>query len=254
MDPIFLVETTGTCVPLSYYCTYYTNIVYSSTANGFSGAYGHESDDINNMLLGVDAVVNQRRRKRQTDDSTSDNGPQFAGIDDPTVCLELGQVILFQVSNVSYPVYDVDNLLNTNTEFDFGLFSLLSESLQLSASEEPVLFPYRFSVSGVYVFHLSIDVNRKTYIRAVDVSAECPEQGPFFPTTPSMTTQLGLVRSDDILLSPNWILIGSLLAGAVLLMAVLTIALVSVHRDIIFPAIAAIHLKRGYKYDTHVSM
>lgn len=179
------------------------------------------------MLAGTRQSV-QSRGRRQTDQaqtSTSDQ-PQFDGIDDPTVCLEFGQTILFQVSNTSYPVYDVDNLLNTNSEFDFGIFTLLAEAQQLSVAESPVLFPYRFDVSGVFVFYLSNDVNRKTYVRVVELSAQCPEQGPFFPTTSSRTTQLGLVRSDDILLSPNWILIGSMLAGAVVLMAILTVALV----------------------------
>ena len=173
----------------------------------------------------------QARRRRQTQTSTADQ-PQFDGIDDPTICLEFGQTILFQVSNVSYPVYDVDNLLNTNSEFDFGIFTLLAETQQLSVAESPVLFPYRFSVSGVFIFYLSNDVNRKTYVRVVEVSAQCPEQGPFFPTTSSRTTQLGFVRSDDILLSPNWILIGSMLAGAVVLMAILTVALVRRYQNV----------------------
>lgn len=155
--------------------------------------------------------------------------PQFPGINDPTICLELRQIILFQISNTSYPVYDVNNLLNTNPEFDFGLFSLLAETQRLSGGVEAVLFPYRFDLSGVFVFHLSNNVNRKTYVRVVEQSAQCPEQGPFFPTTPSTTTQLGLVRTDDILLSPNWILIGSMLAGAVVLMTILTVALVNIY-------------------------
>ena len=184
------------------------------------------------MLLGNDQSsldINQGRRKRQTDQTTSfsRSEPQFTGINDPTICLELGQMILFQVSNTSYPVYDVDNLLNTNPDFDFGLFSLLAETQQLFGGEEPVLFPHRFDLSGVFVFQLSNNVNRKTYIRVVELSAQCPEQGPFFPTTPSITIQFGLVRTDDILLSPNWILIGSMLTGAIVLMAILTVALVS---------------------------
>lgn len=200
--------------------------------SGFSGAYGHESGDITAMLARRSQTGRsiQARGRRQTDETqafTSDQ-PQFDGIDDPTICLEFGQIILFQVSNTSYPVYDVDNLLNTNSEFDYGLFTLLVEAQQLSAAEIPVLFPYRFDVSGVFVFYLSNDVNRKTYVRVVELSAQCPEQGPFFPTTSSRTTQLGLVRSDDILVSPNWILIGSMLAGAVVLMAVLTVALVRI--------------------------
>ena len=195
-------------------------------AIGFSGAYGHEPEDVNNILRGNSVVQSRGRRQAdQTQNSTSDQ-PQFAGIDDPTICLELGQTILFQVSNMSYPIYDVDNLLNTNPEFDFGIFTLLTETQQLSVAEGSVLFPYRFAVSGTFVFYLSNDVNRKTYVRIVELSAQCPEQGPFFPTTPSRTTQLGLVRTDDILQSPNWILIGSMLAGAVVLMVILTVALV----------------------------
>ena len=179
-----------------------------------------------NTALSVSA--NQRRRKRQADQTTSTD-PQFDGIEDPTICLEVGQMILFQVSNTSYPVYDVDNLLNTNPEFDFGLFSLLGEAQQLSGGEDPVLFPYRFSVSGVFVFHLSNNMNRRTYVRVLELSSQCPEQGPFFPTTPSRITQLGLVRTSDILLSPNWLLVGSMFAGAVVLMAILTVALVSMY-------------------------
>ena len=181
----------------------------------------------NSVLSGTRGAFQGRKRRQadQTQTSTADQ-PQFDGIDDPTICLELGQTILFQVSNISYPIYDVDNLLNTNSEFDFGIFTLLAENQQLSTDGALVLFPYRFSVSGIFVFSLSNNVNRKTYVRVVDLSAQCPEQGPFFPTTSSRTTQLGLVRSDDILLSPNWILIGSMLAGAVVLMAILTVALV----------------------------
>ncbi len=196
--------------------------------SGFSGAYGHESRDVNTMFAGNSRSI-QTRGRRQTDQTqtSSSDQPQFDGIDDPTICLEFGQIILFQVSNISYPVYDVDNLLNTNSEFDYGIFTLLAEAQQFSVAENQVLFPYRFDASGVFVFYLSNNVNRKTYVRVVELSAQCPEQGPFFPTTSSRTTQLGIVRSDDILLSPNWILIGSMIAGAVVLMAVLTVALVS---------------------------
>lgn len=198
---------------------------------GFSGAYGHEAEDINTMLIGNGTQLGssvQARRRRQTDQAQSSTAdqPQFDGIDDPTICLEFGQTLLFQVSSTSYPVYDVDNLLNTNPEFDFGVFTLLAETQQFSVAESTVLFPFRFAVSGVFVFYLSNNVNRKTYVRVVELSAQCPELGPFYPTTSSRTTQLGIVRSDDILLSPNWILIGSLLAGTVVLMALLTVALV----------------------------
>ena len=227
ISPVFLVESTGTKI---IHCEMYPVFIFLSiTVSGFSGAYGHESGDINTML-GRNGRSVQARGRRQTDQTQiiPSDQPQFDGIDDPTICLEFGQMILFQVSNISYPVYDVDNLLNTNPEFDYGIFTLLAEAQQLSLAESQLLFPYRFDVNGVFVFHLSNDINRKTYVRVVELSAQCPEQGPFFPTTSSTTTQLGIVRSDDILIAPNWILIGSMIAGAVVLMAILTVALVRI--------------------------
>jgi len=68
--------------------------------------------------------------------------------------------MLFSISNESYPVYDVDNLLNTNDAFDYGLFRQLIENQQ-SSTGIATLFAYRFTTSGVYVFELSNNVNRK---------------------------------------------------------------------------------------------
>jgi len=68
--------------------------------------------------------------------------------------------MLFTISNESYPVYDVDNLLNTNDAFDYGQFRELIENQQTS-SGSATLFAYRFTASGVYVFQLSNNVNRK---------------------------------------------------------------------------------------------
>ena len=68
--------------------------------------------------------------------------------------------MLFSISNESYPVYDVDNLLNTNDAFDYGQFRQLLENQQTS-SGSATLFAYRFMTSGVYVFQLSNNANRK---------------------------------------------------------------------------------------------
>ena len=58
-------------------------------------------------------------------------------------------------------------------------------------------------------------------------NTQCPEVGPYFPFTSGTATQLGLSRNDDILLEPDWILIGSVIAGAVGIMILVVIALVS---------------------------
>ena len=105
-----------------------------------------------------------RRRRQTTNDTTEDssvelNGTTFEGIDDPVTCLELGDSILFTITNESYPVYDEESLLNTNDAFDYGQFRQLVESQQTSGSAS--LFAYRFRSSGVYVFELSNNPNRK---------------------------------------------------------------------------------------------
>ena len=59
-----------------------------------------------------------------------------------------------------------------------------------------------------------------------EANTQCPEVGPFFPFTSGMATQLGLSRNDDILLAPDWILIGSVIGGAVGIMLLVIAALV----------------------------
>lgn len=151
--------------------------------------------------------------------------PNFEGIDDPMTCLEQGDALLFTVSSLSYPVYDRDNLWNTNPDFDYGAFRQLNESQQLTG--QSTLFAFRFTDSGVFSFYLSNDPGRRIYFRVVEETAQCPEEGPFFPATPSQAAKLGIERNDDLLLSPNWLLIGTMLAVAAVLMGILVVALVS---------------------------
>lgn len=61
---------------------------------------------------------------------------------------------MFSVSNEFYPVYDEDNLYNTNPNFDFGAFSDLREQHQLILTNS-TLFAFRFTDPGVYVFKMS---------------------------------------------------------------------------------------------------
>ena len=135
------------------------------TGAGFRGSYG-ASSSVLLSLLGINDLLSLSRRRRQTttndttDDSTVElNGTTFEGIDDPITCLELGDSILFTITNESYPVYDEDSLLNTNDAFDYGQFRQLVESQQTSGSAS--LFAYRFRTSGVYVFELSNNPNRR---------------------------------------------------------------------------------------------
>ena len=205
--------------------------------NGFRGDYTHTADETNNLLSGPtnrqqssNAPTNSTtptRRKRQisSDPVPATTEPQFGGIDDPLVCLEIGQALLFSVTNTSYPVYDRDNLLNFNADYDLGLFNQLVEDQQLTGENSAFIFP--FTESGVFSFYLSDAPTRYMYVRVVEPSSQCPEVGPFFPVTPSRAVQLGFVRNTDIVQDPNWVLIGSLIGGAIAIMIALVVALVS---------------------------
>ena len=135
--------------------------------------------------------------QNETDPADIEDEPVFDGIDDPLTCIELSEAVLFQISNTSYPVYDRDNLWNTNPDFDYGLFQSLNESQQLTG--ESRLFAFRFTVSGVFAFYLSNEPDRTIVIRVAEEETQCPDAGPFFPSSPSQAVQLGIVRSDDIL-------------------------------------------------------
>jgi len=46
-----------------------------------------------------------------------------ATIDNPIMCLELGESIMFTISDYNhYPVYVKDSILNSNANFDYGPF------------------------------------------------------------------------------------------------------------------------------------
>ncbi len=172
-----------------------------------------------------DANTTIRSKRQVVNQAPSEDGPSFEGIDDPMTCLESDETIIFTVSNTSYPVYDVDNLWNTKPDFDYGAFRQLNESQQLTG--QSTLFAFRFVESGVFSFYLSNDPGRRIYFRVVEETAQCPEVGPFFPATPSQAAKLGIERNDDLLLSPNWLLIGTMLSVATVLMFILIVALVS---------------------------
>ncbi|KAL8173605.1 UNVERIFIED_CONTAM: hypothetical protein K2H54_009676 [Gekko kuhli] len=86
----------------------------------------------------------------------------FSGILNPTTCLKIHDMILFIVSKEHYPVYDVNNLYNTNGEFDWGGFRSLAEEAKLaSSSHNALLFFYQFHDPGTFVFRLSSDQHKR---------------------------------------------------------------------------------------------
>ena len=57
--------------------------------------------------------------------------------------------------------------------------------------------------------------------------AQCGEEGPFFPSTPRNVIQNGISINDAILITPDWLLIGLMLACFFIVVLIIVLALVS---------------------------
>lgn len=64
------------------------------------------------------------------------------------------------------------------------------------------------------------------YIRVMQVNAQCTEVGPFFPQTPRYAIQNGMGVEQDILKSPDWVVICAMLASVFFVMILLIVGLV----------------------------
>ena len=68
--------------------------------------------------------------------------------------------------------------------------------------------------------------------------AQCGEDGPFFATTPRSVIQNGMAIDTTILITPDWLLIGLMLACFFVLILILVLGLVSRHYIFLFPFLA----------------
>jgi hypothetical protein len=81
------------------------------------------------------------------------------GFSNPTLCIAAGGGILFDLSQGAshYPVYQKDNLLNTNPNFDYSQFRALATTINNNMSV-PTMFGFSFNTAGTYVFADATDV------------------------------------------------------------------------------------------------
>ncbi|KAM8904381.1 uncharacterized protein AB9W97_008057 [Spinachia spinachia] len=156
------------------------------------------------------------------------------GVLNPTTCLRLGDVVLFTVDTRLYPQYDLDNLYNTNSDFDWGAFRQLEEELTLSWTP-PRFFAVVFSQPGVFVFTLSSNQHKHLYVRVMPAGGQCYEPSPFFSTIPRHVTRVGISRRRNLLLRPDWLVTGGLLFGAVVILCI-CVTLLILFRDYGWPA------------------
>ena len=92
------------------------------------------------------------------------------------------------------------------------------------------------------------------YVRVMAEGAQCIENGPFFATTPRVVIQNGIAISRDIVIMPDWVLIGAMLGSFALLVVVLTIGLVSEMASITHSAIGQFSSERFTQHALRISL
>ncbi|KAG8569337.1 hypothetical protein GDO81_014374 [Engystomops pustulosus] len=160
---------------------------------------------------------------------TSQNRPyrsdRISGILNPTTCIQVNDFIMFIASKHSYPMYDVNNLYNTNSGFDWGAFRTLAEEIWLSSKAQFSLL-LQFREPGVYVMKQSNNQYKKMYIRVMLVGGQCYEEGPFFPTTPRHLIRNGIGQIPPLPLKPDWPAIAGIIIGLMIILITCILLLV----------------------------
>lgn len=132
-----------------------------------------------------------------------------ATIDNPVVCLENGDTMMFEITNYdNYPVYDENNILNSNKDFDYGPFVDLASQIKakklsgLTGSTNPVLFSYTFTEGGTYVFTDATITTNELVIVVANPGETCPDSTANIQTSTARSlTSAGTSQSDEIVLA-----------------------------------------------------
>ena len=132
-----------------------------------------------------------------------------ATISNPVTCIEYGDSLQFQIDNYDhYPVYDENNILNSNNDFDYGPFIDLASQIQakslsgLTGTTNPVLFSYTFTEGGTYVFTDATITTNEMVIVVANSGETCPDSTANIETSTSRAlTASGTSQSDKIVLA-----------------------------------------------------
>lgn len=142
-----------------------------------------------------------------------------SGIDQPVVCLQNGEGMLWSISSdrLHYPVYQKDSLFNNNPLFDYSAFTQLAANLK-DPSTNIATFAFTFNDAGVYVFADAADNSQIQMISVLGANQNCPNgEARYMALTAASAASVGGSRTNNILLSPDWLLIAILLVGLVVL-------------------------------------
>jgi len=142
----------------------------------------------------------------------------YTGILYATVCLVLGEGVIWNINGQHHPVYESTHALNTNPSFDYSDFTDLTDRL-INQQENIAVFGFSFNQPGTYVFSDYANPYTLTIFKVLDEGLTCPTT-----TTGTYSTSLaslGIVNSYNVAVTPDltpvYMLIGVFVGVSILL-------------------------------------
>ena len=214
----------------SFGLSFYNRVTHSAQVCEFNPAgrvRGKIFRSSNDVFTQFSSTLSGFRRKRQTDNTT-----EVAEIDNPLLCLEIDEALVFTISpdgngSYHYPVYIKDHLLNTNEGFDYGPFNQLANYIMTNLDVSN--FVHVFDEAGTYVFADSILQENELIVRVMEDGTACERDGidlRVLPTSEQYLNEYSVQKSQSQNEEPNFAVIFGVTAATVFVLILLILGLV----------------------------
>nr|DBA16528.1 TPA: hypothetical protein GDO54_003912 [Pyxicephalus adspersus] len=204
-------------------------VVFAS--NGIFGVIVSSAQTIEAFLTGDSWSMPTPRKSREREQIvTSMHSGSVPRIPNPILCVNEGDLVLFQLSIVPserasshYPIYQKDHLFNSNPHWDFGAFRRLDYLIR-ETNVNISRFAHVFRNPGTYVFQDNGVKDRSLFVTVKDRNVHCdPAASHIQPSSPYQLTKNAIVAQQKLNLAPNW---GAILGVLLLLFIVMVVLLI----------------------------
>ncbi|RUS80922.1 hypothetical protein EGW08_011303, partial [Elysia chlorotica] len=162
----------------------------------------------------------------------------------PALCLELGEIVLFNVwldsSNRTashYPVYVKNHLYNTNPTFDYGAFTQLKNLID-TTNVSITSFAHAFTEAGTFVFADAQVPSWEFIVQVQPSGSSCSSStARMMPASAYNLITLGVYKQGVANTEPDWGIILGLIAFFAALVVLLVVAVIvwRPHDSVIYP-------------------